>query len=104
MWLERASYKTDYRLLSKKEELDYCKVEKTEKDIKLINPEMEFPPLLKQFLIKETGNENIKLKVHLKGGHNKFYRLAKEGEKPDITIPMDIGKPASPELYKGLNL
>lgn len=105
VWIESASYKTDYRLLSKKEEIDYCKIQMSDaENIKLIDPQMEFPPLLKEFLIKETGNENIKLDVYLKRGHNKFYRLAKEGEKPNVTIPMNIGKPASPSLYKGLDL
>ncbi|CAG9801476.1 unnamed protein product [Chironomus riparius] len=105
VWIEGASYKTDYRLLSKKEEADYCKVQTTEhENIKLIDPKMEFPPLLKEFLIKETGNKDIKLDVFLKRGHNKFYKLAKEGETPNITIPMNIGKPASQKLYKGLDL
>lgn len=105
VWIEGASYKTDYRLLSKKEEAEYCKIEKKESEnIKLIDPKMEFPPLLKEFLVKETGNKDIKLDVFFKRGHNKFYKLAKEGEKPNVTIPMNIGKPASQSLYKGLDL
>ncbi|KAG5676760.1 hypothetical protein PVAND_006569 [Polypedilum vanderplanki] len=103
--IESASYKTDYRLLSKKEENDYCQILCDQKDnVKIIEPEMEFPPLLKEFLIKETGNKDIKMKVHLKKGHNKNHRLALEGEKADIKIPIDIGKPISPSLYEGLNM
>lgn len=87
--------------------MDYCKIECTQSEkIKLISPVMEFPPLLKEFLAKETGKSDLKLKVYLKKGHNKNHRLAREGEKSDVEIPMNIGKPtsASTTLYEGLNL
>jgi small subunit ribosomal protein S34 len=103
--IEGASYKTDYRLLSKKEEETYCQVlcSQTEK-IKLIAPQMDFPPLLKEFLTKETGKNDIKMRVYLKKSHNKNHRLAQEGEKADVVIPIDIGNVVSPSLFEGLQV
>lgn len=100
------TYKNDYRLLSKKEEAEYCKV--TERPIQLIDPMMDLPPLLKELVTKEKGCSDIQMKVHFrhKDAPKKVSRLAKEGEKPDIQIKMGIGKPhpSGVSLYQGINL
>lgn len=104
IWVSVASYKTDYRLLSKKEEAEYCKTKPI--PIKLIAPHMDLPPLLKEFVMKETGNGNPKMKVHMKEKIFTFSRLAKEGETPDIELEMGLGKPhpKGVSLYEGLNV
>lgn len=103
--IEAASYKTDFRLLSKKEEKDYCQVIGTHSsEEKLLSPEMDLPPLLKELLIKE-GKTNLKMKTVIqKDILNKKHRIAKEGETPNVEVTINIGKPVSPNLYKGLNL
>lgn len=104
MKLNSATYKNDYRLLSKKEEADYCKVEPHQ--IKLLAPTMDLPPLLKQMVKKETGVAEPKMKVKFTPAPYKSTRLAKEGEQPDINIPINIGKPhpKGVKLYEGVQL
>lgn len=102
--LESATYKADFRLLSKKEEAEYCVVAPREE--KLIAPYMEFPPLLKEFIMKETGRSDVKLKVAHKPNPESISRLAKEGENPTVEVAMGIGKPhpSGAILYEGLNI
>lgn len=104
--IRASSYKADFRLLSKAEEAEYCKQKPTE--MKLISPVMELPPLLKEFVMKETGRSDVKMKVHHKQNKSSYSsaRLAKEGEKPDIVVAMGLGTPhpKSKSLYEGLEL
>lgn len=102
--LQSSTYKADYRLLSKKEEAEYCVAVPREE--KLLAPHMEFPPLLKEFIMKETGQSDIKLKVSHKPSLENMSRLAKEGEKPTVEVAMGVGKPhpKGAILYEGINL
>lgn len=102
--LNAASYKNDYRLLSKKEEAEYCKVEPQK--VKLLPVEMELPPLLKEFIRKETGVEEPRMKVKYRTNIYKTTRLAKEGETPDIQFTIGIGQPHPKglALYEGVQL
>lgn len=100
--IESASYKTDYRLLSKKDEIEYCKLVSQQE--KILPTHMEVPPLLKEFLIKETGRDEHMMKIHYKPSMYKTSRIAKEGEKPNIEVNLGLGKPASPSLYEGIQL
>ncbi|XP_055913331.1 uncharacterized protein LOC129946970 [Eupeodes corollae] len=93
------TYKADYRLIPKDEEAEYCKSAVQQKEMILPN-EIEFPPLLREFVREETGNENPMMKVHFKKNINKLARLAEPGEKPNIEISMGLGKPVSPKLYE----
>lgn len=95
--ISSVSYKADYRLLPKHEEESYCRtVQRAEK---IIPREIDLPPLLKEFVQRETGKSGPKIPIKLKPGHNNVYRLAKDGEEPTVEICMGIGKPASPNLY-----
>lgn len=101
MEIYSASYKTDYRLLSKSEESDYCKIVDCKE--KILPNTMDFPPLLKHFLMQETGKTEaeLKLKVVHKEGRDKISRLAKDGETPNINLSINVGKPSSANLYEG---
>lgn len=100
--IDSVSYKADYRLLHKHEEEEYCRVaQRTEK---IVPREIDLPPLLKEFVLKETGQSDKKIAIKLKPGHNSIYRLAKEGEKPTFDVGMNLGKPASPSLYANCDL
>lgn len=103
--LNAATYKNDYRLLSKKEEAEYCKVEPEQK-VTLLSPEMELPPLLKEFIRKETGVEEPRMKVKYRTNIYKTTRLAEKGETPDIQFTMGVGKPHPKglALYEGVQL
>lgn len=98
------SYKTDYQLLSKKEEAIYC--QEAPKEVKILPQYIDFPPLLREFLIKETGNANPKLKFVRKNDRNRFSRVAKDGEKPTLEVPMGLGTPVKEAmtLYEGIDL
>lgn len=98
-----ASYKADYELVDKEDEHKY--LQNTNKvSEKVMSNEVEFPPLLREFIADETGQQNPKMKVHFKKNDNKFVRLAKDGEKPTIQMVMGLGQPSEPgkKLYEGV--
>ncbi|XP_055843922.1 uncharacterized protein LOC129910529 [Episyrphus balteatus] len=97
--LYSSTYKADYRLIPKDEEADYCKCNVTKEQL-IVPREINFPPLLREFVSEETGNQNPMMKVHFKNNMNKMARLAKPEEKPTLDISMGLGKPASPKLYE----
>jgi len=99
--INSTSYKADYRLIPKDQENNYCKV--TEKaPIKIISREMEFPPLLKEFIQEETGIKNPKMPVKFKETRDKLCRLANENEKPTIEIGIGLGKLSNQKFYENL--
>lgn len=102
--INSVSYKSDYRLLPKKEEAEYCKF--TERETRLIAPLMDLPPLLRAFVEKETGRKDIKMKVVHKEKLQTPARLVKEGEVPTLEIPIGLGKPhpTATSLYEGLSI
>ena len=104
VWIMAASYKGDYKLLSKKEEADYCTLS-TRKE-KIIAPFMELPPLLKEFVMKETGRSDVQMKVRHVPKTYSISRLANEGETPNVVVAMGVGKPhpTAVSLYEGLNI
>lgn len=89
--IHAVSYKEDYRLLSKKEEAEYCKLANREE--KILPREMELPPLLKAFVIKETGQTDVKMPVKIRKSPFKNFRLAEEGETPNVELVMGVGTP-----------
>ncbi|KAL9699498.1 hypothetical protein quinque_002939 [Culex quinquefasciatus] len=100
--IDSVSYKADYRLLHKHEEEAYCQGQARAE--KIIPSEIDLPPLLREFVQRETGKVDPKIVVKMKPGHNSIYRLAREGEKPNVNISMGLGKPASPSLYANCEL
>ncbi|XP_050097034.1 uncharacterized protein LOC126578481 [Anopheles aquasalis] len=100
--VESVSYKADYRLLSKHEEESYCKL--VERQEKIFPREIELPPLLRDFVARETGKPAPMIPIKLKVGRENHYRLANEGERPTVTVTMNIGQPASPSLYANCEL
>lgn len=108
--MSNVSYKTDYRLIPKHEEAKYTnqplKDLDTVKNLKLIPPTMDFPPVMHRLIAKESGNPHPKLTVILNKSKENFYRIAVEDETPTIEFSsfMSLGKPVSPNLYKGVGL
>jgi small subunit ribosomal protein S34 len=102
--IEKSSKTPDFKLLSKKEEAEYCKI--ADREEKIIAPYMELPPLLREFIEKETGRKDIKMKVHHKDALFNNARLAKEGEKSNVEIAIGVGKPhpKAVGLYEGLSI
>lgn len=102
--IEMSSHKPDFKLLSKKEEAEYCKL--CDREERIIAPYMDLPPLLREFVEKETGRKDIKMKVHHKESMFNNSRLAKEGEKPNVEISIGLGKPHPKGvwLYEGINI
>lgn len=97
------SYKPDYELVDKEDEHKYLQnpAKITEK---ILSNQVEFPPLLRELITDETGQQNPMMKVHFKLTDNKFVRLAKEGEQPNIQVTMSLGQPApvAQKLYEGV--
>ncbi|CRK95876.1 CLUMA_CG009323, isoform A [Clunio marinus] len=102
--IEKVSYKTDYRLLSKKEEADYCKLSQREE--KLLPLEMDLPPLLREFVFKETGRKDVKMKIVANESLYNNARRVKENETPNCEVPIGLGTPhpTSRSLYEGIEL
>lgn len=67
---------------------------------KILPRETEFPPLLKEFLVRESNNPDVKLKLSYLQTPDNFYRIAKEGETPTEKFIPGLGIPKSPNLYK----
>lgn len=94
-----SSYKADFKLIPISIEATYCKVSQDKKEV-IISQEMDLPPLLREFISDETKQANPKMKTHFKENVNKISRLAKDGEKPTLEIPIGLGVPVSPKLYE----
>lgn len=94
----------DYSLIPKHLESNY-KFSKTKSQKiaeNVISPYTEFPPFLKDILIK-NGVKDPKLKVRLTESPNSLYRLAKDGEQPTRHIETGFGTAKSPNLLKNVN-
>lgn len=98
-----ASYKADYQLIPKHEEVEFCKVQPTRVE-KVLPTEIEMPPLLRAFVEKETGVKNPKIPLKLKQTKEKFYRLAKEGEQPTLPVSMSLGQSVNEQLLRDQNV
>ncbi|XP_075160538.1 mitochondrial ribosomal protein S34 [Haematobia irritans] len=98
-----SSYKADYELIDKEDEHKF--LQNSSKIVeKILSTHVELPPLLREFVSDETGEKNPQMKVHFKSTDNKFVRLAKDGEKPNVFVTMGLGQPApvSLKLYEGV--
>nr|CAH7718529.1 unnamed protein product [Callosobruchus chinensis] len=102
--LESSTYKTDYILIPKDEEEKYCKKPVSSVAEHILPRTMEFPPLLKELLIREAEARGQKIEEpKLEVAYNRrsiktSYRVAKEGETPTVEIAVGLGKPVSPNL------
>lgn len=63
---------------------------------------MDFPPLLKDILIK-SGAEDLKLKTVKSESPKSMYRIAKEDEQPTKQFESGYGTSKRPQLLKGIN-
>lgn len=99
--LYSTSYKTDYQLVPKSEEANVCRPCKAP-EMKILPQNIEFPPLFRELIKKETGQENPQLKLKVSTSANKLVRVAKDGETPTIEVTMGLGEPASSKLYQHL--
>lgn len=106
----RASYKTDYRLVPKEEEVKYCEIAETKKDEKIFPRIMTFPPLMRELILREAKaadkelKEEPQMEIKYRISVNNHTRIAEEGETPNVEFTIGLGTPASPSLYKGINL
>lgn len=95
------SYKADYRLIPKEQEKEYCTVDAVHTGNVLPN-ELDFPPLLREFIIKETGNPNPQLSLKIRKGRENIAKLADANEKPNVEVFLGVGKSDKPTLYKDI--
>ncbi|XP_076649606.1 mitochondrial ribosomal protein S34 [Halictus rubicundus] len=102
--LETVTYKPDYVLIPKDQESQYTNVS-NRPAARVMPSEAEFPPLLKEILIREAmkggGQENpvvepkLRLRYNLTGVKN--YSVAKDEETPTV----DVEATKRPTLYTG---
>lgn len=104
----RASYKPDFRLLSKDEEAAYCKITAVHGNDKLYAKTMSFPPLMKEMIINEAKMKGEELKEEprlvIKYAHPELIKIAEDGENADEEVVYGLGIPAHTSLYKGIDL
>jgi small subunit ribosomal protein S34 len=102
--IELSSHKPDFKLLSKKEEASYCTP--TTRQETILPYDMELPPLLREFVEKETGKKDARIKIHHKNSTFNNTRFAKKGEEANVEITMGLGKPhpIAMGLYQGVDL
>lgn len=108
--IESVSYKPDYRLIPKDEEQVFCKTSEAKSQARVLPETADFPPLLKEYLLREMKlkGENVpkdlKLPLVYKRNPGK-YKIAEDGEKPQITINLNDGtKLPNISLYKNVNV
>ncbi|XP_066951226.1 small ribosomal subunit protein mS34 isoform X1 [Macrobrachium rosenbergii] len=99
--LSKSAYKTDFKLIHKHEEHRYLEALKNckPKEAKILPQTIELPPLLK--IIAERENHECK-ELKLVVNNTRTYRLAEDGETPNVNITLGLQTPASPELYEGV--
>lgn len=106
----KTSYKTDYRLIPKDEEAEYCKLKQPIDTSEKIFPRTtDFPPILKELIIRESVAKgeiigDPKLEIVYNAKCIAKYRLAKEGETPTVPITNGLGIPFSLKMYKNIKL
>ncbi|XP_058809842.1 uncharacterized protein LOC131675035 [Phymastichus coffea] len=104
--IESASYKTDYFLVPKYKEYEFCK--SFSYPIKIFPHSMELPPLLKEIILKEMSEntfnaEELKMKiVYNLTGFNKSYQVATKSEVPTEQFNIGLGSPIAPRLYENI--
>lgn len=94
----------DFSLIPKHLEKNYV-VTSTSSDViekNVLPNEMEFPPLVKNMLIKK-GVDNPKMPAVYSKYMRSWYRVAEKDEKPTRSIESGYGKPRSPNLFKNVN-
>lgn len=96
-----ASYKADYRLVSKDDESKYTFNVNVKPEV-ILPKTIDFPPLLKQFIIDETKNPHPQMELVVKSNRDKLIRKANEDEKVTVDVVMGLGKPVAPNLYKNV--
>ncbi|XP_078035629.1 LOW QUALITY PROTEIN: mitochondrial ribosomal protein S34 [Augochlora pura] len=94
--LDSVTYKTDYVLIPKDEESHYLNVS-NQQTVKYMPSKTEFPPLLKEILIREAkqaeleypeGEPKLRLRYNLRGVKN--YKIAEDQETPTIDVEMSM--------------
>lgn len=98
------SYKADYLLVPKDQEQIVCSATDNAQPERILPQFMDMPPLLREFVERETGQRNPQMPVKIKVNREKLARIALDGEKPTVTLTIGLGTPVSPRLYKGLKL
>ncbi|KAF4526854.1 hypothetical protein B566_EDAN015659 [Ephemera danica] len=99
----RVSYKADYRLLSKSEEQEYCKLT-AETASPLLKPAaIPFPPLLKE-LLQEGSKEAPLLKLKLR--HHRDNRAKQDPnlvvKSQDFPVNQSLGQPKHLKFYENV--
>lgn len=108
--LMNVSYKTDYKLIPKEEETDYCKHAGLTKQERIVPRTKSFPPLMRELIIREIQEKSKEIvqepQMEVVYNINQYttFRIAKEGETPNVELTEGLGTPASPSLYKGIKL
>lgn len=110
--IESASYKPDYKLIPKDQEESYCRLsEVKDKSAKILPKTLKLPPILAELIKRDILAKGEKITeqptieaVYNKSMNNSNYRIAKDGEKPTVSIPVGLGTPVSPGLYADVKL
>lgn len=94
----------DFRLIPKHLEKNYVatKTYKQKVDENILPRYIEFPPLLKEMIVR-SGAQEPKMKLVTKITENSLYRIAEEGEQPTKQLEVGFGTPKSPNLYTNVN-
>lgn len=108
---DKNSISFDFQLIPKDKEAAFCKWDGPVQQMKVLPKTMDFPPLLRELILRERTpeerlkNEEPKMEIVYKvTGDVQNYRLADEGETPTIEVTPALGTPEAPRLYKGIKL
>ncbi|XP_055324856.1 28S ribosomal protein S34, mitochondrial [Sitodiplosis mosellana] len=102
--LQGESSVPDFQLIPKHLEKNYkfTKTEAQRKEENILPRYLEFPPFLKDILVK-NGVKEPKLKTVDNPAIKSLYRVAKEGEEPTRKFESGFDATKCPKLYEGIN-
>ncbi|XP_049957203.1 28S ribosomal protein S34, mitochondrial [Schistocerca serialis cubense] len=109
--ISSVTYKADYRLIHKHEECAYThaqNAESSEKPARLLPRTAPFPPLLKELIIRdclargEKVTEEPRMPLVCNQGVDNVSVVAKESEKPTVSIDRLFGVTKSQTLYSNI--
>lgn len=94
-------------MIPKDEEDKYTRYNKS-LVMKVVPRTMDYPPLLKELIIRQRkaagilDKEEPKMEIIYQMSGVKRYRLAEEGETPTVNFVISLGTPDSPSLYANI--
>ncbi|CAB3363653.1 Hypothetical predicted protein [Cloeon dipterum] len=102
IYVTGASYKTDYKLIPKSEEAEYCQIVDTPEQRDVLPETADFPPLLKEILKRDKGDQLRLPLVYKRTEYNRMLDPSGHRATSPEQINSQFGKPVAPRLHENV--